>query len=334
MKRRYWLAPPLFAIVGYLSGDAVLPAKPAAETPAANAGARLPRPQLTVEQALEAYSEEMPGFREDYTPLEEEGLKQLILNVRELAGRLKREDEDFEATSEYLQFQFHDLINVLTERRKGEAYEWILQNAPELRLLAMDAWAQVEPGPAWQAIISSKIRPPCDIYTVTMILRAKAKARDSGLRQACMEVPWELFRYCDFEEMPFRAEYIRTVHELSIEYGDDPTPWIESGAARALAEQGMPIGGFFEAWSRKEPVAALQAWSEWPATAASDYEIVGIFTAKQEQAAELIAAIQGFTPEQRERAAKGISSYLQLNPHQADFFEAFFPALGLPLKSK
>ena len=329
MKRRYWLLPPLLALAGYLGADAVLPASSVANARQTAAGQREPRPRVTVEEALEN-SPFIPSRDLELAQVPDEELKERIVTLGTALAALQRDDEDFYANDEYLQLRIYDTIHELVRRQKAAACSWIEQSVPELRLIAMDSLATADAEIAWQAIVSSKRRPPCDVSTVTRMLHERAKTDPGSLKQACLQVPWDLFRYCDFTQFRFRADYRPTIDSFSIPYREDPAPWIESGAARALAEQGMPLEGFFQEWSRRDPIKALEAWGDWPETSNDSIEIKDLLSSSSERAEEAIASIGNFSPERRKRAADQLEEYLRSNPPPAVELEVFYPALGLP----
>ena len=334
MKRRYWLVPPALALAGYFLADTVLPASLDEGAAKTSGGTRAARPKVTIEQALEASSEEWyanaPGRGELEAKATVDELKRRIRELTKAIAELNPDDDSY-ANYGFLRFQCYDVIGELIRRQKSEGYRWIGENVPELRLAAMDAWRMAEPEAAWQAIISSERVPPCDIATVTMMLREKAKAKDGGLKQACLEVPWDLFRYCDFDEFHFRAEYMTVTRDLSIDSSDDPTFWIESGAALALAEQGMEIAGLFRNWASKDPVAALRAWADWSASDIYRNGIVDIlYQSETRGTEEVIAAIDDLSPERRRRVVEALQNFLSCNPGSSDSIETFLPALGIP----
>jgi hypothetical protein len=334
MKRRSWLVPPALALAGYFSADTVLPASPDEGAAKTSGGTRAARPKVTIEQALEASSEEWYANAPDRGELEAKAtVDELKRRIRELTKAIAElnPDDDSYANYEFLHFQCHDVVGELIKRQKAEGYGWIEENVPELRLVAMDAWRMAEPGAAWQAIISSKRVPPCDIATVTMMLREKAKAKDGGLKQACLEVPWDLFRNYDFNEFHFRAEYRDTGNALSVGFSDDRSYWLESGAALALAEQGMELEGFFRDWASTDPVAALRAWVDWPDAGTYSHEIVDILYRSQPEATqEISAAIESLSAAQRQRAVAGVEVFMQGKPGRVEPIKTFLPLLGIP----
>jgi hypothetical protein len=333
MKRRYWVIPPLLALAGYFSADAVMDRRDASRAGAGKmtGGERVVRPKFTMEQALEEYEAEDVAKEPPKEPGMEE-LKQRILDLRKGLAGLSEQDEDYGELQGYHYEELESAAYQLGRRERAAGCEWIAEAAPELRLLVFDAWAHEEPEAAWQAIVRSERQPPCDINTLMMMLGKKAQESPHALKQACLEVPWDLFQYCDERTFDFRVDRNFTSFEPQMSYGHDVQVWLESGAARTLAEKGVPVQGFFEIWSEREPVAALKAWSEWPATSQHGIQLVGMLSVNvspDAPAEEIISVLGSLTPELRAEAAEEVKKHLLTRGRHESDLRMYHAVLGI-----
>ncbi|MCW1916502.1 hypothetical protein OJ996_23140 [Luteolibacter sp. GHJ8] len=337
MKRRLWLLPPLLAVAGYLSSDAVVAAKQSGDRKEVAKGReREERPRFTMEQAMEELSGDYqanPGVIIEEVP--EEDLKQRLLSLGKLREDQSQVDRDYYRQKDYYEMEYRLAAYELVERIQREGVEWIEQNLPDLRLIAMQAWAMADPEAAWQAIIHSKRQPPCDPFTLMEALKNRAKANDGTLKQACLEVPWELFSYCDYDAVGLRVDpRMYPHHVVSFYSSDELAPWIESGAAQAIASQGLELHGFFESWSRDDAPAALRAWPDWPATSshARDFAaMLEMYADGETPNAEIVKILEEYSPEQRAKAAAAITNKGRSKDPFALDLTRYYPALGLPV---
>lgn len=154
---------------------------------------------------------------------------------------------------------------VAAVRRLGEQggthLAWMKENHPEGIPYFMDAWAEKDPGAALDHITSSTEPRPCSRETLMKALAKEGMDHPGGFLERVNAVPWENFLFTDD---PFgRSLQVGSKEEAGL--------WIDSGAARALLERGVEIGGLYTQWAERDPGAAMQAWSEWgdPRTDAS-----------------------------------------------------------------
>lgn len=323
MKRRLWLLPPLLAVAGYFSADAVMAARQSGDGKvAAKVHTRTERPKFTVEQAMEAYDAERFSGGEPREPSTAE-LKQHILDLKKELASFPEEGDDSSEAKGYHHMLLEMAAFKLGTADQAAACEWMAENAPELRLITFDAWAYEDPAAAWQSIIQGQRQPPCDINTLMRLLKERAKTEPATLKQACLDVPWHLVRYVEGHKLRHRADGNFTQFEANISYGDHAEVWAQTGAARALAERGVPILGFFSAWADIAPAEAVKAWAEWPAVEGLEGEFIDILSSNAAEDSpfdEVIGAISEMTPEQRAKATAAVEKYLERGDrYNADF---------------
>jgi hypothetical protein len=126
--------------------------------------------------------------------------------------------------------------------------------ARQIRFAAIDAFAISDPAGALAHVTASTRLAPCSGDTVLGLLQGQAAAGDAALKEAATRIPWDLF--------DSSGQYFSMPGALP--RGADLQPWIRSGAARALAEEGVSIRGFFGNWARSDPAQAVTEWISWP----------------------------------------------------------------------
>lgn len=186
------------------------------------------------------------------------------------------------------------------------ALEWVDEHFPDGHCIVMESWAAEEPAAALQAVIASKRKPPCNYETLVLLLQSRAEIGPSALREACDQVPWELYCYTEADKDPFEDR-----NGIQLPEGTDLRPWMESGAAEAMASNGVAITNLFRLWALQDPEEALARMEDWPDLDHSpDYRLTQILFAGQdgEEIRERIArALEALPPDKRERLAAEVS---------------------------
>lgn len=184
-------------------------------------------------------------------------LKERILVLKQ---KLEAADnEDWEAN----RILFREMVEAV--RRLGEEGSihlgWMREHYPEGIPYFVDAWAGKDPSAVLNYIASSEGPAPCAQETLMKLLNRLGTEQPDSFLAMVEKVPWEKFLFSD---EPFGGG-------LRIESKADVDRWVDSGAARALLEQGVEIKGLYWYWSQQDPVASMQAWNEWgdPASDAS-----------------------------------------------------------------
>lgn len=126
--------------------------------------------------------------------------------------------------------------------------------ARQIRFAAIDAFAASDPSGALAHVTASTRHAPCSEDTVFRLLQGQAAAGDDALRDAATRIPWELF---DPAGQSFSMPG-------ALPQDADMQPWLRSGAASALAGQGIYIRGFLPNLALSDPAQAIAAWRSWP----------------------------------------------------------------------
>lgn len=358
MKRLYWIVPPLLALAGYFSTGALLPEEGGRETVAAKSRKepRQARPRYTIEQAREQLAADLradaaPG-PEHLQALDIAQLRQRVLDqfgrYRALEDKLKgsgsaNEDDIFDF--EFCREQMEQATAELVRREKEQACEWIEKEAPDLRLVAIDAWATHEPDAAWAAILRSERIPPCDINTIYRMLMLK-ESDPTTLREACAQVPWDRLTLYHPPGTELRGGgkglmHMVTPFQPELRMLNNWRPWVESGAALELAQRGVSVGGMHRLWSQTEPLAAIKAWQEWPDLGSGSASLTELLPSphmaellpSQDRVpiADVVAVLKELTPPQRARARRDFENYAKQYPHSVNVMKPYFDALGIPI---
>lgn len=176
-----------------------------------------------------------------------EELKEQILGLKQ---KLEA-SEDWETN----QLLFRKLVDAV--RRLGEEGDihlgWMREHHPDGLPYFVDAWAGKDPHAVLNYIASSEGPAPCAKETLMTLLDRLGKEQPESFLAMVKKVPWEKFL---FTSEPFGDG-------LRIDSEADVNRWVESGAARALLEQGVEIDGLYGLWSQQDPVASMRAWNEW-----------------------------------------------------------------------
>lgn len=365
MKRWHWIIPPVLVVAGYFSTDVVMPGV-RAEREAAGAEARKERREerrrYTIDQAREQFNAdcraEAAPDSDDLRALDIGQLRQRVLDqferYRSFEDELNKANEDVkdleDAHEVGLDFDFcrqelEKAAEELVRREKGRACEWLEKEAPRLRLVAIHAWAIHEPEAAWDAILRSKRVPPCDIMTIGRLLMQK-ESDPAGLKEACMQVPWDRLTmyHPPGDELRAGGEGILgtyTAFQPAVSF-TAWRPWIESGAGLALAEKGVGVRSLLQSWSEEEPVAAIKAWAEWPDMGESGGNLLSMLPSPNlagllksseisQQVENVAALLKGLPPQQRARAVREFENYAKRYGANANVMKPYFEALEIPI---
>lgn len=187
------------------------------------------------------------------------------------------------------------LARELGKKAGAAGISWILENRPELYLLAIDGWADADSGGAFQYICNSSKANPCGPDTLMKLLGKHAGNIDA-FRDAADKVPWELFR----------NQYTNTA---TLTMSGDVRMWIESGLAQSLTENGLELKNLFGTWAASDLSAAISGWATWPDQdeTASKEQLVGIYqsqTNQPEGTATLASSLQTLDQETIARIRK------------------------------
>lgn len=303
-KSLRWIIPPVLGLAAYLvsakqnevaaGGDATKPVEARREI------GTLMDAGLALEEFQKEWEARQKEVKEQTMALSNADLREKILALRKAYLALG-ENADW-GESERLHRLYGDAVRELGKREGGAALAWAMEVEPELRNWVMEGWAKGDPEGAFQAVISSEKLAPCADWTLVELLKGKAAAGDVVLAQACRDVPWELF--LDSRTDPF-ADGILNLAQDEIE---DARPWIESGAARQLAEEGILIGGLFTKWAELDARGAIENVLDWPRGREVDLLLVlGPGLKDQDKLDELRGLLDELPPEQLERFSDALA---------------------------
>lgn len=323
MRRSLWVIPPLLGVVGYFAAASGRSAVASPAGMAAQASERRALPTRSdvaaaigeVEQAWEAKQNQEVLELGKASP---EALREEILRLKQRLSALA-EGGDW-STTEELGRRLYAVAGELGKREGAEAIAWLQRTAPDLAAAAMDRWAAVEPDAAFNAIVASDRRGPCGTLALMTLLQGKAEAGSSSLKQACEQVPWELFR--DLPGDPFRD------NELWIPEDGDLMPWLESGAARELAAQGVALTNLFNLWAKRDPRSALIQSLDWPAEVGPQTRFVfGVGLENPESAEQIRTVLEALPEDQFSKVREVVSKHREKDPTFGDNVVKAFPML-------
>ncbi|MDB6080047.1 MAG: hypothetical protein JWO82_3794, partial [Akkermansiaceae bacterium] len=265
-----WVLPLLSAAAGYglRAGD------PAAAAPPRQAAARTER-SLSLADARAAL-ESVPARFEEEKAQQAERLA--TLTTGEIQQRLRMLLEERAAigvaNERYMDLRQEqlDLLASLARQDGAAGAGWIQGNLPILRHLFMDAWAHEDAGAALNFVIHTDFPRPCAMSTLMELLDGQAKAGGAALTAAIAQVPWYLFDPSNREDAESLysvfsgTDLVFDLSKFDFNPGSDEARavWLESGAARAVAERGVPVDGALRSWFELDPSRALAEWVTWP----------------------------------------------------------------------
>ena len=326
------LLPPLLGLGGYLLAGAGAFSPGKASDSAFDLESKTPRQRRVTNlgselQRLEEewqYRDQVSAQAQGDDPLSKLSGAELRARIEDLAKQLGAlgSDADWElreATGGKIRLALCKLAKL-----DGQAaLEWVDEHFPDGRPIVMESWAAEEPAAALQAVIASKHKPPCSYETLVLLLQSRAEIGPSALREACDQVPWELYCYTEADEDPFEDR-----NGIQLPEETDLRPWMESGAAEAMASNGVAITNLFALWARQDPEQALARIEDWPDLDPSpDYRLTQILFAGQhgEEIRERIArALEALPPDKRERLAAEVSGS-DLRGDIVELYPGFLP---------
>jgi hypothetical protein len=321
MKWYHWSVPPLLALAGYFAAGSGQPDANGVVLPTLAAERRAEPLRTDMTAALDEFNREWEATQkqaaaEDATmPVED--LRAKLVKLKQAQDALT-EDSDWETASD-LHNRLYAAAWELGRRQGAEAIPWIESLDPKLLIAAMDGWAKTDPDAALKAVTASDRRGPCSIETLMKLLQFKAAAGGPALKQACGEVPWELFRDLAVDPFGFNG--------LEIPDNGDVHPWIESGAARDLAAQGVEITNLFQVWATQDPGSALAQALDWPGKGTPILNVLGVGLKDPERADQIRSLLEALPPDQFSRVSEAVSKYRERRSFFGDDLVKTFPML-------
>jgi hypothetical protein len=265
-----WILPALTGIVGYGLGHRI-PAAAAQPPPTAIPEVRDLRSK-NARVALASVPDQLKTERERHaqrlatlTPVE------IRLRLLALTAPKGPDVDIFQRLSFWE--ERNDLIEALAHQEGAEAATWMQDQLPHLRHLYMEAWAQLDPEAALDFVVHSQRPTPCSMQTLEEVLDMRARSGAAALREAIDEIPWYLFDPSNEHdaEMPGMvpgSDMVIDPSEMPAEAADGDEArnrmWLESGAARLIAERGIPVPEALSQWFEVDPQRALSEWIDWP----------------------------------------------------------------------
>lgn len=264
-----WLLPPLLGLGGYVLSSSGLinspqkastlhpgpkaAAPPTSAKPVTDLGAELARIADERERIASEQDHASPDPMADMSP---EELRAQLARFKTRLDELEDPDE-WDAHVRITQ-QIDEILARLAQDDAQATLAWIDEHFPSQRCNFMACWADNDPDAALNAVIASKRKPPCNYDTLATLLQSRAVISPAALREASDRIPWHLL--CGtLDEDPFAD---RAGIWLSTDA--DLLPWLESGTAEALAQDGVAIGNLFSVWARHDPAQALSRIEDWP----------------------------------------------------------------------
>ena len=140
-------------------------------------------------------------------------------------------------------------------------------------------------------------------------------------------MPWELFHY--LSEDPFSD------NGFWIPEDADVRPWVESGAARELEEQGVSLGNLFSPWARQDPQEALAESLDRPGTEDSPtLFVLGAGFDDPERAKQIRALLEALPAEQFSKVMGVVTKFRERRTQFGDNVVKTFPMLDATKEGK
>jgi hypothetical protein len=322
MRNLHWLIPPLLGVAAFYWARAT-----PAPDPLENA--TLSAKQLRQASGITDLKAAMDSFHAEDAKMESKrgdevksmnlaGLQERVLELRKKAADFNP-DTDWDEV-ERTDIDLRQVAEQLGKVAKRDGLEWIAREAPELYASVMAGVAEVDPDLAMSEIVASKRQNPCFSGTLMSLLEREGEKGTVALAAACRAVPWELS--FGGSDDPFGEGF-----ELSSDV--DLAPWIESGAALALANDGVQIDNLFSIWARSDPRQALEHWERWPGAGPDDesLRLVRIFMAgmDRDQDRDRISVAFGQLPEEQQRKITGALAASRWAKPLADRYPGLVP---------
>jgi hypothetical protein len=330
MRKSYWLIPPLLGTAAFFTLREFDRVDTISSTASVVQGKRDDRAGTGVAEAFAGFEQELEELRR----AEEAGL--VTMGVDDLKLQilaLKQKMDGFHSETpwslvESTEAKIRRAAIELGKRLKQEGLDWIHATSADLARSAMDGIAEVDPDLALALVIASGRQNPCSTGTLMQLLQHQAEQGPAALGKACAAVPWELFYAKDD---PFDAGF-------EIPENAAVAPWIESGAALALAQDGVEIPDFFYRWATHDPAQALSAWEDWPDIGqnSSIFRVSAILHAGQansEAVSRITDGLERLPPGQLEKLAAKLVAFKQINGPAAAELQRLYPIL-VPTESE
>lgn len=321
MKWYHWSVPPLLALAGYFAAGSGQPDANGVVLPSLAAERRAEPLRTDIAAALDEFNREWEATQkqaaaEDATmPVED--LRAKLVKLKQAQDALS-EESDWETASD-LHNRLYAAAWELGRRQGAEAIPWIESLDPKLLVTAVDGWAKTGPDAVFDAVIASNRREPCSLGTLMELLQGKAGAGGAALKQACGEVPWELFRDLPGDPFGFAG--------LAIPDNGEVHPWIESGAERELAEQGVEITNLFQIWATRDPGSALAQALDWPGKGTPILNVLGVGLKDPERADQIRSLLEALPADQFSKVSEAVSKYREKRSYFGDDLVKTFPML-------
>lgn len=308
--------------------------------PVAEAGAvEATRPVPAANQAMDVESL-LEDFEATWKEVQgAESLSVLGLDSAALRSRLLELKKKFDGLPEDTDWDVHDrmttqLISMAQElgkRQRAEAFEWILEECPDLRLATMSGWAESDPDSAFDAVISSGRELPCDTPTLMKLLDHQADQGGQALLEACRKVPWELLYY---RQTGFLGSDDPFGPAMELPEGADVAAWISSGSLTELASLGVDINHVFATWAKQDPAEALANRGTMPdldpATPVGRIlQILHPGTESPENLEAIHQALLALPPEELQKVSRELSNMgaARISPEYAAKLAELYPML-------
>ena len=323
MKLHLWLIPPLLGIAAYFAAGAGVGARSSRGSGPEEGKLVHESPKRSdVAAALGEFEQEWQALKKETstedTRLTVTALRDKIVALKKALEALP-DDTDW-STIEDFRERLSAAARELGKREGSKALAWAETIDPELRLDVMSGWAEADPDAAFEAVVACKRLGPCHGGTLTTLLLGKAAAGNAALAEACRQVPWELF--LDMPGDPFREGPLHLPKEADIK------PWIESGAARELAEEGMSIPYLFDRWAQMDAPQALEAALGWPRTSeAGIMQVLGVGTKNEAKRDEIRSFLETLPPERFAEVSAAVTKYCERPSLFGERLASAYPAL-------
>lgn len=323
MKLHLWLIPPLLGIAAYYAAGGGVGARcPQGSEPEEGKVVHESPKRSDVAAALGEFEQEWQALKKETstedTRLSAAALRDKIVSLKKALEALP--DDSEWPTIEDFRERLAAAARELGKREGGKALAWAESIDPELRLDVMAGWAEADPDAAFEAVVASKRLGPCYGGTLTTLLLGKAAAGNAALAEACDRVPWELF--LDMPGDPFADGPLHLPEDADIK------PWIESGAARELAEEGMSIPNLFDRWAQVDAPQALEAALGWPRTSeAGIMQVLGVGTKNEAKGDEIRSFLESLPPERFAEVSAAVAKYCERPSLFGDRLASAYPML-------
>jgi len=151
----------------------------------------------------------------------------------------------------------------------------------------------------------------------------RAETSPSALKDLCARMPW--LGILSGSRDPFS-------NGVSLPDGAKVTPWIESGAAEAMARDGVPIANFFREWAKTDPARAIGQAAAWddPETPYS-MRVTNALAAgldSPECRERISRALDELSREELEKLTAGFAEYAVMNRKGYEEIADLYPALN------